>query len=303
MYHEKITAIVLSLMIALSMGIPACAFADDNATGQEGIDNGQPAVSEEVVTDDENASEESEGSGVVDEDLAEGEEGQADLQESEVNNELKDADFEYFTDYFAQMYLRVVGTRSIKVSWDADPSVYYVDIYRKRAGDSYSWHHVQTVYNDDHWTNTGLRKNTKYYYYIVYNGYDGDTYQTYTDYEKTRPNQRYLGCCENYGTYGSVTVKNLKVSYYKNRLRVKIQFKNERLFYAKKFKWIRIKIYDTDGDLIGSQKFTNRSLKLKYKKTKWKTFTFSKSHTYQKHLNLRYDADDYEYNYYYTYSY
>lgn len=323
---KKITAIVLSLTIAFSMSIPVCAYADDDAAAQEGVDNGTPAVSEEAVTDDEPSDSEDvekkdsgkksnvkefpyKDNGALYDQAYDPQTGRWYFMDDNgqficYTDEVPlnppgytnwEESWESFTKYnIPSINLRVVGTTSIKISWDTDPSVNFVEIYRKRAGSSYSWHMVKTAFSGHSWTNKNLRKNTKYYYYVVYYNPEGGSYETYTDYEKTRPNSINLGCSDDYGDYGDVTFQHFKVSYdSKHRLKVKIRFYNERYLYAKKYKYFTIRVYDNDGELIGKQTFRNVYLGLKSYKKKWKTFTFSKSHTYQKHLNLRYDCDDY----------
>ena len=106
-------------------------------------------------------------------------------------------------------------------------------------------------------------------------------------------NVAYLGESDDYGTYGDVTYENVKVWYHKGSLRCAIKLYNERIFKAKRFKYITIRIYDTEGELIAKQKFRNVNINLKPYKKKWKTFKFKYKNTYQHKLNLAECADDY----------
>lgn len=305
---KRITAIILSLMIALTMGIPMSAYAVDNGDAAKGAENGVSAAGEELVIED---------NAVVEEESAPAEEPVA-VEEPAAKAEVDGAklnevpDWWYDWVYFEpdHVNLRVVGSTSIKVSWDMDDSVRKVKIYRKQAGSSYSWKLVKT-FNDGEtcsWTNKELKKNTKYYYKVRYynwavNSEWADNF--YGDYwaAKTRPNKIDLGKSEDYGEGGDITYQNFVVSYDKyGRLVVKIKFRNEfNHRYIKKFNYLTIWVYDDQGRKIGAQKFRDVKLGMNPWSRKWKTFTFKKAYTYRKNVNLRYNCEDYSTKYSYRY--
>lgn len=208
-----------------------------------------------------------------------------------------DYDYDYedgytdWWDYYPSVYLRCVGLHKVRVSWDTCYDLDHVVIYRKGGGSS-TWKKVKTSYGTS-WTNTGLKKNTKYYYKVVAYSIYGDTYTTDWNYTKTRKNIGYLGASSDYGQYGDVTYEQVKVWYKKGKLRCAIKLYNERYAKAKKFNYITIRIYHKNGKLIAKQTFKNVKLNLKSYKKKWKTFKFSYKNTYMHNANLRYDAEDY----------
>lgn len=104
--------------------------------------------------------------------------------------------------------------------------------------------------------------------------------------------------------YGQVWLEPLKISYSGKKLKVQCAALNNRMFKAKKFKWITLTVYDGNSKVIAKHKFKNKSLNIKPYGKKKITFTFPSSKVKNKKYDLRVDKYMYiVYEYYYTYQY
>lgn len=103
-------------------------------------------------------------------------------------------------------------------------------------------------------------------------------------------------------SYGEPAVVLSKVYYSGSSLKADAYVMNNRMFRAEKFTWLRYKIYDSNGNLVASKKFTNIKLGIKpygYKKI---TLTFSGSSLKKKNAILNNGVGT-DWSYYYIYSY
>lgn len=102
--------------------------------------------------------------------------------------------------------------------------------------------------------------------------------------------------------YGEPSIALKKAYWDGGKLKVDIYVINNRIFDASKFDWLIYKLYDNNGKLIASQKFTNVKLNVRAGGVKKITLTFKSSAVKQKKAILNNGVSDY-WSYWYTYRY
>lgn len=208
-----------------------------------------------------------------------------------------------------KLKLRVVGTQSVKLSWNEIEGVDGYRIYRYDSSNK-KYKLIKTVKDGTivSWKNTKLTTGKKYTYKIT--SYVEDAFGNKVESSKsekksaTPRRNKYTVKPDPYfydDEYGEIILRTKEVSYVDGKLQYKALALNNRIFYANKFDWVDISVYD-GLELIASQKFYNRSIGLSGYNSKTMTFVFDKG-TIDKNCNLRYADIDVFYNYVYTYNY
>lgn len=198
--------------------------------------------------------------------------------------------------------LRVVGTNSIKLSWNKVNGATGYKIYRSTSANGY-YSLVKTITSGSatSWTNTGLKQGQAKYYKIraCKNGVCGPL--SNRKYAVPRRNAYINHPSIRFDEYGGVNLRDKEVYYYNGNIVYKALALNDRIFRANKFNWIRITIY-SDDKILASQKFYNKYIGLDPYDYKTMTFIFNKG-TRIRYENLRYSDIyvDYQYNYSYSY--
>lgn len=205
--------------------------------------------------------------------------------------------------------LRVVGTKSIKLSWDKIDNADGYVIYAYND-DSKKYKKIKTITSGDttSWKNTNLTTGKKRTYKITSYVLDseGKKIESVKSEKKSatpRANKYTEKADANFydNEYGEVILRNKEVSYVNGKIQYKALALNNRVFTANKFDWIEIKIYD-DDKLLAKQKFYNKYIGLGAYKSKTMTFVFDKGTKISNH-NLRYADIDVVYEYLYSYNY
>lgn len=206
---------------------------------------------------------------------------------------------------------RAVSKTSVKLTWDKIEGVSGYYIYRYNAKNK-TYEQVKNIKgnNTKKWIDKGLVTGKKYSYKIkAYYILDGKEYVSKLSNKKSakpRANQYFVSGKPGFHTaeYGEIAFSTKEVRYNsKGQIVYTCYVKNERIFYANKFTYVDIELFDDEtGKVIAHQKFKNVKLNLSPYKYKKLTFVFDKG-TKIKNFNLRYAlvVDEVAYEYIYTY--
>lgn len=206
---------------------------------------------------------------------------------------------------------RAVSKTSVKLTWDKIEGVSGYYIYRYNAKNK-TYEQVKNIKgnNTKKWIDKGLVTGKKYSYKIkAYYILDGKEYVSKLSNKKSakpRANRYFVSGKPGFHTaeYGEIAFSTKEVRYNsKGQIVYTCYVKNERIFYANKFTYVDIELFDDEtGKVIAYQKFKNVKLNLSPYKYKKLTFVFDKG-TKIKNFNLRYAlvVDEVAYEYIYLY--
>ena len=206
---------------------------------------------------------------------------------------------------------RAISKTSVRLTWGKIKGIsgYYIYRYNPKTK---IYELVKNIKSNTtkSWVDRGLLTGKKYSYKMrAYYKLDDKEYISKLSNKKAakpRANRYFVSGKPGFYTakYGEIAFATKEVKYNaKGQIVYTCYVKNERIFYANKFTYVNIELYDDEtGKVIARQKFKNVNLNLSPYKYKKLTFVFNKG-TKAKNFNLRYALVVDEVSYEYVFSY